>query len=607
MPIRIVSDQIADSAIATSKLGNNAVTAAKAALDQVWAFTALPTVNADPSSANDLVRKQYVDGLVQGLSWKDSCRVRVTSNVNLSSPGSALDGISLSSGDRCLLVGQSTDSQKGIYIWNGAAAAMTRATDADVFGELDGAAVFITEGTSENQAFTQTAELSSFAGQNWTQFSGAGSIIAGDGLAKSGNTLSVNVDNSTLQIASDALKVKAAGITGTELNTSVAGNGLSGGGGSALSVSVDDSSIALSGNNLIVKAAGISTAKIADAAVDAAKIATSVAGDGLTGGGGSALAVNAGAGVAVASDQVQLNLQSLSSATIAAADTLAFLDATDNSTKKGSIADLGSAMAGDGLAAAGGSLKVDLNELSAASVDVANDSIAIIDANDGNASRKESLADLFAAAVANGLSASSGMISVNVDDSSIEINGGNLRVKANGIANSMISNNAVQSAQIQDAAVTLAKLENVASGKILVGNGSSRPAAVSVTGDASLATNGAITIQNNAITELKLNNGSVSQNKLVDNAVTIQKLGARRFTESMTGSGATKYDLGRAVDSNFFDGVQVYRNGMRCKKVGSSPADASEYTVANNGTGSVCAVTFGSAPDSDSIIIDYIT
>ena len=607
MAIRIVGDQIADSAVSAAKIANGTIVPSKLNLSQVYAFTALPTVNADPSAANDLVRKQYVDGLVQGLSWKKACRVKMAGNVNLSSPGSTLDGISMASGDRVLCSAQTTGSENGIYVWNGAAAAMTRATDADAFSELQGAAVFITEGTAADSAYTQTAELTSFSGQTWTQFSGAGQIVAGDGLAKSGNTLSVNVDGSTLQIASDALKVKAGGITGTELNSSVAGNGLSGGAGSALSVSVDDSSLALSGNNVIIKASGVSTAKIADAAVTAAKLASAVAGDGLAGGAGSALSVNAGAGVAVASDQVQLNLQSLSAATVVAADSIAFLDATDNSTKKGTIADLAAGMAGVGLGASGGALALDLNELTAASVDVGNDSIAIIDANDSNSTRKESIADLMAATVANGLSSTSGMISVVVDGSSIEIDGGSgLRVKGNGITNSMIAGNAVQSAQIQDGAVGFQKLANLTSAQILVGNGTNRPTGVSISGDATLSNGGALTVANNAITETKLNNASVSQNKLVDNAVTITKLGARRFSESQTGSGSTTYDLGRAVDSNFFDGVQVYRNGMRCLKSGS-PSDASEYSVSNGGAGGVCRITFGAAPNGDNLIFDYLT
>ena len=56
---------------------------------------------------------------------------------------------------------------------------------------------------------------------------------------------------------------------------------------------------------------------------------------------------------------------------------------------------------------------LNLNGLSAAVVDVSADSIAIIDANDSNGSRKESIADLVSAMAGNGLSAGSGQLSFN--------------------------------------------------------------------------------------------------------------------------------------------------------------------------------------------------
>lgn len=102
----------------------------------------------DPSSAQDAATKAYVDAFAQGLSWKDSVRAASTANVNTSSPGATIDGVSLVSGDRVLLKDQSTASQNGIYIWNGAATPMTRALDADTYAELEAARVRVEEGTS---------------------------------------------------------------------------------------------------------------------------------------------------------------------------------------------------------------------------------------------------------------------------------------------------------------------------------------------------------------------------------------------------------------------------------------------------------------------------
>ena len=76
-------------------------------------------------------------------------------------------------------------------------------------------------------------------------------------------------------------------------------------------------------------------------------------------------------------------------------------------------------------AAAGGA--VDLNGLSAATVAVAADSIAIIDANDSNASRKESIADFISAVAGSGLAASSGQLTVSsANTATAMVTGGNL-------------------------------------------------------------------------------------------------------------------------------------------------------------------------------------
>lgn len=81
------------------------------------------------------------------IGWA-AVRVASTVNVNTASPGATIDGITMVSGDRVLLKDQNTPSQNGIYLWNGAAVAMTRTTDADVSGEfLDGNTVGVQDGT----------------------------------------------------------------------------------------------------------------------------------------------------------------------------------------------------------------------------------------------------------------------------------------------------------------------------------------------------------------------------------------------------------------------------------------------------------------------------
>ncbi len=97
--------------------------------------------------------------------------------------------------------------------------------------------------------------------------------VAGDGLSGgAGSALAVNVDDATIEIDSDALRVKDAGITAAKLAAAVAGNGLSGGAGSALAVNVDGSTLEISGDTLRIKNEGVTWAQIGPGAVTNSKI-----------------------------------------------------------------------------------------------------------------------------------------------------------------------------------------------------------------------------------------------------------------------------------------------------------------------------------------------
>lgn len=111
----------------------------------------------DPTLAQHPATKAYVDSAVEGLNWKDSVRVATSANVTLSGPGATIDGVTMVVNDRVLVKDQATPSQNGIYVFNGAAVALTRAADASTFVELEQAIVTVEEGTSAGATFRQTA------------------------------------------------------------------------------------------------------------------------------------------------------------------------------------------------------------------------------------------------------------------------------------------------------------------------------------------------------------------------------------------------------------------------------------------------------------------
>ena len=128
-----------------------------------------------PVNPDEPVRQQDLNSAVEGLAWKDSCRVASQSNVNLSSPGASIDGITMSVGDRVLVKAQTVGAENGIYIWNGAAIAMTRSLDTSTSAELEQAVTTVEEGTSAGTSWRQSVVnfVLETGAVTWLQFGAA--------------------------------------------------------------------------------------------------------------------------------------------------------------------------------------------------------------------------------------------------------------------------------------------------------------------------------------------------------------------------------------------------------------------------------------------------
>lgn len=175
---------------------------------------------ADPTSAQDAVTKSYADALTSGLDVKESCKVATTANITLSGT-QTIDGVAVSADERVLVKDQSTGAQNGIYLCK--SGSWSRASDFDSDTEVtSGAFTFVEQGSVNADAgFVLTTDGTITVGTtalSFTQFSGAGAITAGDGLAKSGTELSADVKaNGGVVIESSELAIDlgASSITGT--------------------------------------------------------------------------------------------------------------------------------------------------------------------------------------------------------------------------------------------------------------------------------------------------------------------------------------------------------------------------------------------------------
>ena len=163
------------------------------------------TVTQNPSTDYELATKLYVDNVAQGLDAKASCLYSTTNNITLSGLGTQAGGdwpSSLTGGDRILVKNQSAPAENGI--WVAASGSWTRASDMNDWAEVPHAFTFIQDGaTLADTGWVCTAASTGTIGVTampWTQFSGAGTYLAGTGLSLIGNTFSIT--NTTVAAAS---------------------------------------------------------------------------------------------------------------------------------------------------------------------------------------------------------------------------------------------------------------------------------------------------------------------------------------------------------------------------------------------------------------------
>lgn len=300
------------------------------------ASVSVPTPTQDGHAAT----KGYVDAASEGKTPKGVAKALSDSNLPLSGLPGTVDGVTGWSNDDIILLTNQTDPiENGLHKVN--SSNWSRPDNFAAGSSAAGATVWIDSGTSYgNQRWVCTSNAGSDVVDTnslaWQFDGGLSDVDAGTGLTKSGNEVRVGdgstgninginrtadniaaaVDDSTVEVAANVIQVKDLGITtaklaatsveAAKLGSDVAGDGLGGGNGSALtavarptgttniaavidvaatgiSVKTDDTTIAENGSNQL---------GIPDNGVTETQLNTSVAGTGISGGGGSALAID---------------------------------------------------------------------------------------------------------------------------------------------------------------------------------------------------------------------------------------------------------------------------------------------------------------------------
>ena len=308
------------------------------------------------------------------------------------------------------------------------------------------------------------------------------SDFAGAGLAASSGVLSVGVDDTGIEIDSDALRLKDNGVTLAKMAGLAAGKFILG------DSNGNPAATTLSGDATVSDAGVVTIAAnaIHDSMVND-DVATGLAGNGL----------------GAASGVMSLDLNELSAVAIASGDFIPLVDATDNSSKKESIDDIATLFAGNGLAASSAVLAVQVS----GAVHVSSDKVSISGSIAGN-----------------GISYVGGVNSVSsltldADPDSFSVSGLGLQLAANVAGSGIALATGVLSVDIDELAALggtgIAQSDNL----IFSDDGTEKKITFSnfedaifgnVSGDATIAAGGALTIANGAVENAMLANASVT-------------------------------------------------------------------------------------------------
>jgi hypothetical protein len=150
-----------------------------------------------PTNGTDAATKAYVDAVSEGLHVHPAARAAILTNVAIATAlenGDTAGGVTLATGDRILLNGQTNGAENGIYVVQASGQAL-RATDFDTATEVDsGDFIFVSAGTYANTGWVQTLKPATIGTDpiSFTQFSGAGTFTAGNGLTLDGTEFKIN-------------------------------------------------------------------------------------------------------------------------------------------------------------------------------------------------------------------------------------------------------------------------------------------------------------------------------------------------------------------------------------------------------------------------------
>jgi hypothetical protein len=197
----------------------------------------------EPVNPTDAATKSYVDTVAEGLHVHEAAHCATTDTLAVLSGGtvtyangtlgvgatltlsaglSAIDGHTLTNGDRILVKNQANQAHNGIYVRT-SATVLTRASDFDTAVEIGGGDfTFVENGTLyASTGWVQTFEVNTVGTDTviWQQFSGTGTFSAGNGLTISGTEFNVGGTLNRITVGVDSVDIASTYVGQNSITT----------------------------------------------------------------------------------------------------------------------------------------------------------------------------------------------------------------------------------------------------------------------------------------------------------------------------------------------------------------------------------------------------
>ena len=197
----------------------------------------------EPVNPTDAATKNYVDTVAEGLHVHEAAHCATTdtlaalsggtvtydngtngvgATLTLSSGLTAIDGHTLTNGDRILVKNQANQAHNGMYVRT-SATVLTRASDFDTAAEIGGGDfTFVEKGTTYgNTGWVQTFEVLTVGSDTiiWQQFAGQGTFTAGNGLTISGTEFNVVGTSDRITVNPDSIDIASTYVGQASITT----------------------------------------------------------------------------------------------------------------------------------------------------------------------------------------------------------------------------------------------------------------------------------------------------------------------------------------------------------------------------------------------------